>query len=45
MQSVIKGYRGLQVLMGLNLDRLLSLAIIFAALFAGAYVIDLTQTH
>jgi len=45
MQSVTKGYRGLQVLIGLNWDRLFSLAIIFAALFAGAYVIDVTHPN
>jgi len=45
MQSVVNGYRGLQVLMGLNWDRLFSLSIIFAALFAGAYVIDLTYPN
>lgn len=45
METVVKGYRGLQVLVGLNWDRLFSLAIIFAALFAGAYVIDLTRAN
>lgn len=45
MQSVVQGYRGLQVLLGLNWDRLFSLATIFAALFAGAYVIQMTHPH
>jgi hypothetical protein len=43
MQNVANGYRALQVLVGLNWDRLFSLAVIFAALFAGAFLIDATQ--
>lgn len=40
MESVLKGYRGLRLVLNLNWDRLFALAVIFGALFAGAYVID-----
>jgi hypothetical protein len=44
MQHVIQGYRGLRLLVNLNWDRLVALAIIFAALFAGAALIDFMHT-
>lgn len=40
MQHVIKGYRGLRLLMNLNWDRLFALGVIFGALFAGAALIE-----
>lgn len=40
MDSVFQGYRGLRLILNLNWDRLFALAIIFVALFAGAYVMD-----
>jgi hypothetical protein len=45
VQHVIQGYRGLRLLVNLNWDRLVSLAIIFGALFAGAAVIELLHTY
>jgi hypothetical protein len=38
MQTLHNGYRGLSLLIGLNWDRLLYLATIAAALWAGAVV-------
>lgn len=45
VQHVIQGYRGLRLLFNLNWDRLVSLAIIFGALFAGAAVIELLHSY
>lgn len=36
MQTVIQGYRGLSLLVGLNWDRILTVAIVIAGLLAGA---------
>ena len=38
MQTLQQSYRGLSLVVELNWDRLLSLFIIVAALFAGAYL-------
>lgn len=40
MQDVMNGYRGLQLLVVLNRDRLFSLAVILLALQAGVLVMD-----
>jgi hypothetical protein len=44
MQHVIQGYRGLRLLVNLNWDRLFALAVMFAALFAGAGLIQLLHS-
>jgi len=38
MQTLAQGYRGVSLLIGLNWDRLLYLATIAGALWAGAFV-------
>jgi hypothetical protein len=38
MQAVMKGYRGISLLMGLNWDRLFSVGTVLAGLLAGAYL-------
>lgn len=38
MQTVIRGYRGLSLLMWLNLDRLFTLGTIAVGLMAGAFL-------
>jgi hypothetical protein len=38
MQTVMNGYQGLSLLMGLNWDRIFSLATILVGLLAGAFL-------
>jgi hypothetical protein len=38
MQTVIQGYRGLTMLVGLNWDRIFTVAIVIAGLLAGAFL-------
>ncbi|MCR9146422.1 MAG: hypothetical protein NXH74_04405 [Rhodobacteraceae bacterium] len=38
MQHIMSGYRGMTVLMTLNLDRMLFLATLALALWAGAFI-------
>lgn len=38
MQTIVRGYRGLSVLVNVNWDRIIYLATIVVALLAGAFV-------
>jgi hypothetical protein len=38
MQTVMKSYRGLSVLVGLNWDRIFAVVTVVAGLWAGAYL-------
>jgi hypothetical protein len=38
MQAVIEGYRGLSLVIGLNLDRIIALGSVFAGLLVGAFI-------
>ena len=38
MQTVIQGYRGLTMLVGLNWDRIFTVVIVIAGLLAGAFL-------
>jgi hypothetical protein len=38
MQTMIQGYRGLTLLVGLNWDRIFTVAIVIAGLLAGAFL-------
>ena len=38
MQTLNQGYKGLSFLMSLNVDRLLMIGVMVAALYAGSYI-------